>query len=135
MCEASVSQTVLVIDDDPVMRVLLRTFLEAAGYTVVEADDGRNGLARAADVRPDAVMVDSRMPGMAGGEVVRLLRDGTTTCDLAIVLMSGAGTQADVAAALAAGADRYLTKPLAPESVFAALRGALAARRPGEADT
>jgi len=123
-----VSQTVLVIDDDPVMRVLLRTLLEAAGYVVAEAADGTDGLARLADVAPDAVMVDSQMPDISGVEVTRRLRAGATTCDPAVVVMSGAGAQADVDAALDAGADRYLVKPFVPDGVFTALRQALAAR-------
>jgi len=122
------SETVLVVDDDPVMRVLLLTLLGAAGYEVAEAANGTDGLARLAELRPDAVMVDSQMPGIGGVEIVGRLRNGATTCDLAIVLMSGSATQDDVAAGLDAGADRYLVKPFLPDGVLAALDEALAAR-------
>jgi len=122
--------TVLVVDDDPVMREIMRALLEAAGYEVEVAADGTEGLDRLAEVRPDAVMVDSQMPGIGGLEVVRRIRTGGRADDLAVVLMSGESSEAEVAAGLDAGADRYLVKPFAPGDAFAALDEALRARPP-----
>jgi DNA-binding response OmpR family regulator len=116
--------TVVVVDDDLIMREILRALLEAAAFEVVVASDGEEGLARIAEVAPDAVMVDSQMPGMSGAEVVRRVRAGPAA-GLAVVLMSGERSEAEVAAALDAGADHYLVKPFVPADVFAALEGAL----------
>jgi len=119
--------SVLVVDDDPMMREILRALLEAAGHEVVLADDGREGLARISEVRPGAVMVDSQMPGIGGGEVIREIRAGAAS-GMAVVLMSGENTEAEVGAGLDAGADVYLVKPFAPGDVVAALAEALRLR-------
>ena len=123
--------SMLVIDDDPVMREVLRALLEASGFDVAVAADGADGLAQLADARPDAVMVDSQMPGIGGRDVVRRLRADRATGHLAVVLMSGESADEEVAAGLAAGADQYLVKPFTPDDVFVALSQAIAARPPG----
>lgn len=119
---------VLVIDDDVMMREVLQALLEAGGYEVATASDGPEGLARMADARPDAVMVDHQMPGMSGAEVVRLLRADGSTRGVAAVLMSGGTADTVTALASEAGADAHLVKPFVPADVFAAVAGALAAR-------
>jgi CheY-like chemotaxis protein len=123
--------TVLVIDDDVMMREVLQALLEAAGYEVTVACDGQDGLARLSGARPDVVMVDHQMPGLSGAEVVRRLRAGASTRDLAVVLMSGGTAEAVGALAREAGADGFLVKPFVPGDVLAAAAGALAARPSG----
>lgn len=121
--------TVLVVDDDLVMREILRALLEAAAFEVVVATDGEDALARLAEVRPDVVMVDSQMPGVAGAEVIRRIRAGADA-GVAVVLMSGESSEAEVSAGLRSGADRYLVKPFAPQGVSDAVDDALRARPP-----
>jgi len=121
----------LLIADDPMMREILRALLEAAGYQVVTAEDGVEGLTRISEDRPDAVMVDSQMPGLGGGGVIREIRAGTAS-GMAVVLMSGRSSEAEVDAGLEAGADLYLVKPFAPSDVFAILSEALRVRPPEE---
>ena len=120
---------VLVIDDDVMMREVLKALLEAGGYEVTAASDGPDGLARLTEARPDVVMVDDQMPGPSGVEVVRLIRADDSTRDLAVVLMSGGTVGAVSALASEAGADGHLVKPFVPADVLAAVAGALAARR------
>ena len=119
---------ILVIDDDPIMRDVIQSLLEAGGFGVTVASDGPDGLAHLAGARPDLVMVDHQMPGLSGAEVVRLLRADASTRDLAVVLMSGGTAAAVGALAREAGADGYLVKPFVPADVFAAVAGALEAR-------
>jgi two-component system chemotaxis response regulator CheY len=119
---------VLVIDDDVMMREVVQALLEAAGYDVTVAVDGPDGLAWLSGARADVVLVDNQMPGLSGAEVVQRMRADPSTCDVAVVLMSG-GTAAVVGAvAREAGADGYLVKPFVPGDVFAAVAGALEAR-------
>jgi len=128
--------TVLVVDDDPVMRTILRAMLTASGHAVEVAADGAEGLARLVHettgaALPDVVIVDSRMPGIDGLEVVRRLRAHPGTRDLALVVMSAADTDADVAVGLEAGADRFLFKPVTPGRLVTVVQEAWAARTAG----
>jgi CheY-like chemotaxis protein len=105
---------ILVADDEPGVRRLVRLTLELEGHMVTEAADGAGALAAAHAVPPDCVVLDVMMPGMDGLEVCRRLRANSQTATTPVVLLSAKAQEADVAAGLAAGADRYLTKPFEP---------------------
>lgn len=98
---------VLVVDDDAVLRKVVRAVLEADGFRVMEAPDGEQALKLAEEYRPGVVVLDVMMPGLDGVEVCRRL-DHTTTRVLMLTALGDAGTET---AALAAGARGYLTKP------------------------
>lgn len=99
---------VLVVDDERPIRRFLRTSLTAHGYTVFEAADGPEALAAVVDQRPDLVILDLGLPGMAGVQVTRRLREWS---QLPIIILSVRDGEEDKIAALDAGADDYLTKP------------------------
>lgn len=97
----------LVVDDDDMVRRLVRTVLEADDYRVIEAANGEDALARVATDRPDVVILDVMMPGMTGVEVL-----GRIDHESVKVVMLTARADADTEnECLAAGADAFLTKP------------------------
>lgn len=103
---------VLVVDDDPHLRILLRQMLEYRNFTVVEAEDGLDALARVEEVIPDVVVLDVMMPRMDGITVCKKLRERPETADLPIVILSGKVQDTAVAEGMAAGANKYLKKPI-----------------------
>ena len=125
-----VPQTVLVIDDDPVILKLLRVNFEMEGYQVLDAGDGMAGLAAARSGRPDVIVLDVMMPGMNGLDVARALKDSTDTVDIPIILLSAKAQAADVAEGLAV-ADDYMTKPFDPLELLDCVAGYLEGH-PGE---
>lgn len=110
---------VLVIDDEPQIRRLLRVALEAAGYKVFEAPGGAEGLAEAASRQPDVIVLDLGLPGMNGMEVLRRLREWSATPVLILSVQDGGEEKVD---ALDAGADDYVTKPFDTGELLARLR-------------
>lgn len=113
---------VLVVDDEPAIRRLLRTALERAGHDVLEAGDARAALAAVGQDRPDAVLLDLGLPGRDGLELVPLI---ARTPGVALIVVSAREATGDKVAALDLGADDYLTKPFDSDELLARLRVAL----------
>jgi two-component system KDP operon response regulator KdpE len=113
---------VLVVDDEPQMRRLLRTSLEARGYAVSLASDGAGALQRAAAEQPDIVLLDLGLPDLDGQEVCRRLREWSQA---PIIVLTVRDAEHDKVAALDAGADDYLTKPFGMDELMARIRAAL----------
>jgi two-component system, OmpR family, KDP operon response regulator KdpE len=111
-----VAAKVLAVDDEPPMLTALSRGLQRAGYEVIVARNGADGLAAAAAARPDIVLLDLRLPDLDGIEVVRRLRTWST---VPIVLLSGAGSERARVAALDAGADDFVDKPFSMEELRA----------------
>ncbi|MCB0105448.1 MAG: response regulator [Caldilineaceae bacterium] len=118
---------VLVVDDEPQIRRLLKITLEGQHYTVAEAGGGQEGIFLAAKVRPDLIILDLGLPDLDGVEVVRQLREWTKT---PILILSVREADQDKVAALDAGADDYLTKPFSTDELLARLRVALRHAQP-----
>lgn len=106
---------VLVADDDPDIRQLVRLRLERSGYTVVSATDGAEALELAADCAPDVAILDVAMPNLSGLEVTRALRERYAT--LPVILLTARARESDVREGAAAGADAYITKPFSPQEL------------------
>jgi len=100
-------KTVLVVDDEPVLRVLLREILQDEGYTVIDAADGRSMLELLQGVHPDLVLMDVMMPGVDGREAYQALRSRTDLPDLPVVMMSAAVLPTKLDPSIAA----FLRKP------------------------
>lgn len=115
-------QTVLLIDDEPQIRRLLRICLEADGYRVIDAANGAEGLKAAAGHHPDLLVLDLGLPDLDGIEVVRRLREWSTT---PVLILSARDGAEEKVAALDAGADDYVTKPFHTTEMLARLRVAL----------
>ena len=115
-------RTVLLVEDEPQIRRLLRAALAAHGYRLIESTTGEDGLQQAATRLPDLIIVDLGLPDLDGMDVIRRLREWSAT---PIIVLSARGQERDKVAALEAGADDYLTKPYGVDELLARLRVAL----------
>lgn len=110
---------VLIIDDEVQIRRFLRVSLEAAGYRIVEAATGQDGVVQAAMSRPHAVILDLGLPDISGLEVLAKIREWSVT---PVIVLSVQDAEQDKIAALDAGADDYVTKPFGTGELLARLR-------------
>ncbi len=115
-------QRVLVVDDEPQILRALRTSLRAAGYDVETAETAETALAEAAMRPPDAVILDLVLPDGSGTDVCRELRKWTAA---PVIVLSAVGDESEKVAALDAGADDYVTKPVGIDELLARLRASL----------
>ncbi len=113
---------ILVIDDEPQIRRLMRTTLISAGYEVDDARTGEEGLEKIGDYHPDLVLLDINMPGMGGLATCEALRADK---NIAIIMLTVRDSEADKVAALDAGADDFVTKPFSTPELLARIRAAL----------
>jgi two-component system OmpR family response regulator len=132
--EAPARPRLLIVDDDPALRTLIRDFLIGQGYDVDEAEDGPSMRAALARQAADIVILDVMMPGEDGLSLARTLAD---TANMGIIMVSALGTESDRIIGLEGGADDYLPKPVSPRELLARIRALERRRRPvagGSAD-
>jgi two-component system KDP operon response regulator KdpE len=113
---------ILVVDDDPQIRRVMKATLVGHSYEVIEARTGEDALRMMPEEMPSLVLLDMNMPGMGGLETCRAIRVGS---DVPVVILSVRNTEKDKVAALDAGADDYVTKPFGIEELLARIRAAL----------
>jgi DNA-binding response OmpR family regulator len=113
---------VLVIEDDPRISELVRLYLRNAGYDVVQAYDGREGVRLAGTVEPDVVLLDLMLPGLHGRDACRAIRMRSS---VPILMLTAMDDERDVVDGLDVGADDYITKPFNPNVLVARVRAAL----------
>jgi two-component system KDP operon response regulator KdpE len=113
----------LVVDDEPPLRRLLRTSLNLQGFRVLEASTGQEALKAVSESRPDIVLLDLGLPDLDGLEVIRRLRG--SGCSVPIVVLSSRGDERGKVQALDLGADDYVTKPFGMAELVARIRTAL----------
>jgi two-component system, OmpR family, KDP operon response regulator KdpE len=114
--------TILIVDDEPQIRRVMRTTLSSNGYSVVEARSGEEALEMLRKEHPDLVLLDVNMPGIGGLQACREIRDHS---DIAIIMLTVRNTENDKVLALDAGADDYVAKPFSMEELLARIRAAL----------
>jgi two-component system KDP operon response regulator KdpE len=124
------SASVLVVDDEPQIRRVLRSTLSFRGYELVEAGSGEEALEQARKVKPDLILLDVNLPGISGLETCRALRRFTAA---PIIMLTVRNAERDKVAALDAGADDYVTKPFGIEELLARVRASLRRRSSAEA--
>jgi two-component system KDP operon response regulator KdpE len=123
--------TVLVIDDEPQIRRLLRVTLEANDYEVFDAATGQDGIAQAAQCRPEIILLDLGLPDLDGVEVLKRIREWSR---VPIIILSVRDRENDKIAALDAGADDFVTKPFGSGELLARLRTTLRRSQPQPAE-
>ena len=116
------SARIMIVDDDPQIRRVLRTALVAQGYEVVDARNGEEALEKLREEKQDLVILDMNMPGMGGLETCRSIR---STSDISIIMLTVRDAESDKVEALDAGADDYMTKPFSSPELLARIRAAL----------
>jgi two-component system KDP operon response regulator KdpE len=119
----SAGPTILVVDDEPAIRRLLRTSLASQGFQVVEAANGRDMLAEIERARPDLVVLDLGLPDISGLELIGTIRAGGSA--VPILVLSSRTDEKGKVEALDLGADDYVTKPFGAAELFARIRTAL----------
>jgi len=119
---SSNSPVIVVIEDDPAIRLFLRTGLGAHGFKVFEADNGKQGIIEAGIRKPDLIILDLGLPDMDGVEVIKTIRAWSV---MPIIILSARSGEQHKIDALDAGADDYLTKPFGLGELLARIRVAL----------
>jgi PleD family two-component response regulator len=119
------SQSVLIVDDDPDIQAFLKSLLVSAGYRVAVASDGREGLERALEVRPDLILADVMMPNMDGFAFAEQIRKDPRTSSTSIIMVTAKGQLSDKVLGLVSGADDYIIKPFDPVELLARISGTM----------
>ena len=122
--------TILVVDDEPQIRRVMRTTLSSQGYAITEARSGEEAVNKLRQEHVDLVLLDINMPGLSGLDTCREVR---RTSDVPIVMLTVRGSERDKVDALDAGADDYVVKPFGMEELLARIRASLRRTTPPEA--
>ncbi len=116
---------ILVVDDEPDVLKLVVTNLEAAGFSVITAADGGEGLMKARSERPDLIVLDLMLPGMSGLEVCRKVRAGAETAGIFTVMLTARNEEYDRIVGFELGADDYICKPFSPRELVLRVKSVL----------
>ena len=122
--------SILIVDDEPQIRRVLRSTLSSHGYVLTEAKTGEEAVECVRKQRPDLILLDVNMPGMGGIEAAREIREA---CGAPIIMLTVRNAERDKVLALDAGADDYVVKPFGIEELLARIRAALRRYAPGDA--
>ena len=123
------TNTVLVVEDDPDIRELLRFTLERAGLKVVEAESGEDALTVLDGPQPSVAIIDWMLPGINGVELTQRLRKDPLTSAMPLIMLTARGEEADKLKSFDSGIDDYLTKPFSPKELVARVKALI--RRTG----
>jgi two-component system cell cycle response regulator DivK len=116
------ARTVLVVDDHEDNRRILRDLLRSAGYDIVEATNGEDGVAAARARTPDLILMDIQLPGIDGYEATRRIKADEALRRIPLIVVTSYALSGDDAKAMAAGADAYVAKPFSPRAMLAKIR-------------
>ncbi|HSK15662.1 MAG TPA: response regulator transcription factor [Gaiellaceae bacterium] len=122
--------TVLVVDDEPIVREVVAEYLRRAGFRTLEAGDGDSARALLEEEDPSLVVLDLMLPGTDGLELCRWIR---ARSDVPVIMLTARGEEADRIVGLELGADDYVTKPFSPRELAARVRTVLRRTEPGAA--
>lgn len=107
---SSSKKTILIIEDDVFLGDLMAKKLEDSGFKVVKAIDGREGLEKAATIKPNLILLDLILPGMDGFEVLKKIKDNPQTSSIPVIILSNLGQREDIERGFDLGAQDYLVK-------------------------
>jgi CheY-like chemotaxis protein len=123
--DADRRQSILIVDDDQVQVEVLSHRLQKQGFITVLAYEGRAGLAKAREHRPDLVLLDLRLPDLDGFSVCEELVDSPDTCDIPVIIVSGSDQPDVVRTSRAAGCEFFVRKPYDPNALLTLIEHAL----------
>ena len=121
-------QRILVVDDEPDIVETLSFRLEAAGYDVISASDGLEGLEKARSEEPDLIILDLMLPKMDGYQVCRLLKFDEKYSNIPVLMLTARTQETDKITGLKTGADEYMTKPFDSQQLLGTVKDMLAAK-------
>lgn len=123
----------LLIDDEPAIQTLVRLVMEADGWQVLVASEGARGLTLAREEQPDVILLDVALPDVSGLEICRQLKADPATSSVPVAMLTAMAQETDRRAAMALGADDYVTKPWRPVALIARVAGLMEKRgsKPG----
>ena len=116
------SKKILVVEDTEDNRQILRDLLSMAGYDMIEAHDGADGVAKATEHRPDLILMDIQMPGMDGYEATRRIKADPALQAIPVIAVTSYALSGDEAKTKAAGCNAYVAKPFSPRQLLAKVR-------------
>ena len=116
------SRRILVVEDHEENRRIMRDLLTAAGYEMLEAHTGEEGVSRAEAERPDLILMDIQLPGLDGYEATRRIKGNPALRHIPIIVVTSYALSGDDVKAFAAGCDAYVTKPFVPRELLAKVR-------------
>ena len=122
------SKRILIVEDQDDLRAILRDFLTASGYGIIEAVDGGEGVAKAKSERPDLILMDIQLPVLDGYEATRQIKADANLTATPIIAVSSFAMKGDEEKARASGCDGYVTKPYSPVKLLGLIRGFLGAK-------
>ena len=127
-------EMILIVEDQPLNRKLVRDVLQAKGYRTIEAETGEDGVRSAHDQVPALILMDIQLPGISGIEALRMLREDPVTRTIPVIAVTASAMQQNQREILAAGFDGYLPKPINIASFLEAVRKTLDERVRDEAN-
>lgn len=119
---------ILIVEDDSQSLYMLTFLLESNNYEVIQSVNGFEGIAKAKDLKPDAIILDIQLPEMNGYEVTKILRQNDELKDIPIVVVTSFAMIGDRNKALEAGADGYIEKPIDPNTFISQLESYISAQ-------
>ncbi len=125
----------MVVDDEFILRDLMRTILEEEGYRVIAASNGEEALTKADNERPDLIILDLMMPGKSGLEICKILKSQSETKHIPVVIATALGREVDRTMTKAAGADAHFMKPFSALALLTEVKHQLEAVRESKSST
>ena len=116
------TKRILVVEDQQDNRIILRRLLSSAGYDLIEAVNGEDGVALALSTRPDLILMDIQLPVMDGYEATRRIKSNAELKSIPVIAVTSYALSGDEAKARAAGCDAYVAKPFSPRQLLAKVR-------------
>lgn len=120
-----VSDTILVVDDEPDIMDIVQYNLERAGFSVLTAADGAEALQHAREAKPALIVLDLMLPGIEGTDVCRILKQDERTRSIPIIMLTAKGEEIDRVVGLELGADDYIVKPFSPREFVLRVKAVL----------
>ena len=126
----NISPTVLIVEDEEAIVLMLRYNLERQGYTVFSTSDGDEAMSIALEVKPDIILLDWMLPGSTGIAICTRIRNHEDTRAIPIIMLTAKGEEADRIKGLDSGADDYIVKPFSPNELISRMRAIFRRMRP-----
>ncbi len=106
------AKKILIIDDNENNRLLMSDILQYRGYEILEAEDGEKGIKKAAELKPDLILLDMQMPGIDGFAAAKILKGDPLTKDIKIIVVTSLAMKGDREKIISLGVDDYIAKPI-----------------------